>query len=364
MDTENNQYPYYSDEELLVKRSVRAKLEEMPPQAREELWQRILRSNALVSRATRIRRIRLRVAVAAAAAVLLVVVGMNFFLRQQQQRIDRALYALSQSEPTVGGSEVQLITAERAIAVTGDTASIRYDKQGSVTVNSQKLEQRAVEQREELRFDQLVVPNGKRSMLALEDGTRLWVNAGTRVIYPDKFGKTKREIYVDGEVYLEVAHEPNRPFIVKTEQIEVEVLGTAFNVNAYKKDSQSAVVLASGRVRVGTKDEKVKITPNEMYSYNPQGGATVRTVNVSDYTSWKEGLYIYHSEPLSSILNRIARYYGENISYDPDIARFTCSGKLNLQDNLDSLLVGLTYTTPVRFVKRSSGEYVFEKIKN
>ncbi len=102
-----------------------------------------------------------------------------------------------------------------------------------MTVNSEQLQESVTD--EEHSFNQLIVPNGKRSTLALEDGTKMWINAGSRVIYPNKFKKNKREIYVDGEVYMEVARDEERPFVVKTNMLDVQVLGTSFNVMAYKK---------------------------------------------------------------------------------------------------------------------------------
>lgn len=76
----------------------------------------------------------------------------------------------------------------------------------------------------------MVIPRGKRSVLTFSDGSKVWVNAGTRVIYPTEFEKDKREIYVDGEIYIEVARDEERPFYVRTKDMNVRVLGTKFNV--------------------------------------------------------------------------------------------------------------------------------------
>ena len=265
---------------------------------------------------------------------------------------------LSQIEVSTQGEEIQLILPGKSIAIKGQDSKIQHDSKGNVTVNSEQLQESVTD--EEHSFNQLIVPNGKRSTLALEDGTKMWINAGSRVIYPNKFKKNKREIYVDGEVYMEVARDEERPFVVKTNMLDVQVLGTSFNVMAYKNDVQSAVVLASGSVRVNAKDGQVKLVPNEMFSYSEQRGGLVKEVVVADYISWKDGIYIYHSEPLSSILSRISRYYGKEISYDSDVAMFKCSGKLNLQEDLDSLLEGLTHTVPVDYI-RSDEKYTVKK---
>lgn len=335
--------------------ALSVKKEQVSLSKQEELWERIVQTN---QRAKRIRRFRLQFVVASAAASLLIILWLNIGKISFNETVEESLYSLAQVEVPVNSDEIKLILQQQSIAIKGKNSIVQYDSIGNVVVNSEKVQD--FEEESEHNFNQLIVPNGKRSTLALEDGTKMWINAGSRVIYPRKFEKNKRMIYVDGEVYMEVSHEENRPFIVKTNMMDVEVLGTSFNVTAYKKDVQSSVVLVTGSVRVTAKDEQVQIVPNERYSYSPQNGGQVKEVNSSDYISWKEGIYVYHSEPLSSILNRLSRYYGKDILYNQDVGQFKCSGKLDLQDDLDSLLEGLTHTLPVYCTKQGE-KYVFSK---
>lgn len=338
----------------LVLEAFGMKTEKISSSGKEELWNRITHANRHIRK---VRRIRMSVFLSAAASLLIVFL-LNVSDIYNHDTIDESLQLLSQIEVSTQGEEIQLILPGKSIAIKGQDSKIQHDSKGNVTVNSEQLQESVID--EEHGFNQLIVPNGKRSTLALEDGTKMWINAGSRVIYPNKFKKNKREIYVDGEVYMEVARDEERPFVVKTNMLDVQVLGTSFNVMAYKNDVQSAVVLASGSVRVNAKDGQVKLVPNEMFSYSEQRGGLVKEVVVADYISWKDGIYIYHSEPLSSILSRISRYYGKEISYDSDVAMFKCSGKLNLQEDLDSLLEGLTHTVPVDYI-RSDEKYTVKK---
>lgn len=330
------------------------KKEQITPSGKEELWKRITAANR---RARQTRRLRMSVFISAAASLLIVLL-LNVTDMYDRVTIDKSLQLLSQREVAVQGDEIQLILAEKSVAIKGQDSKIQYDSKGNVTVNSEKLQEADADG--ELAFSQLIVPNGKRSTLVLEDGTKMWVNAGSRVIYSNKFKKNRREIFVDGEVYMEVARDEKRPFVVATNMLDVQVLGTSFNVTSYKGDAQSSVVLASGSVCVTTKGEQVKLVPNEMLTYNGQRGSQVKEVVVADYISWKDGIYIYHSEPLSSILNRISRYYGKEISFAPDVAMFRCTGKLDLLEDMDSLLEGLTHTVPVEYTL-SDGKYTFKK---
>ena len=114
-------------------------------------------------------------------------------------------------------------------------------------------------------FNQIIVPPGKRTNVVFADGTKICVNAGTRVVYPEVFLDDSREIYVEGEIYLEVFRDESRPFIVRTEKMNVRVLGTTFNISAYKNQTESSVVLVEGKVEVELiNKQKIKVSPNEM----------------------------------------------------------------------------------------------------
>ncbi len=260
--------------------------------------------------------------------------------------------------------EIQLVLSDKQIPISGQESQIEYDAKGTVAVNSEKIVDVSLNSANSSKrlseFNQLIVPNGKRSTLILEDGTKLWVNAGSRIVYPVTFADKKREIYVNGEVFLEVTPDKKRPFIVKTKEMDVQVLGTSFNVMAYETDESSSVVLVTGAVQVDTKDdEDFRLEPNRMFSYY-QGECDIKEVNVNDYILWKDGLYTYRSEHLSVILDRLSRYYGKKISYKFDVADLKCSGKLDMQEDLEVVLDGLSQTAPILY-KKIDEEYIVVK---
>jgi ferric-dicitrate binding protein FerR (iron transport regulator) len=194
------------------------------------------------------------------------------------------------------------------------------------------------------------VPYGKRASLTLSDGTLLWVNSGTTVIYPSVFPDDKREIYVDGEVYVEVQRDENRPFLVKTDQLHIEVLGTSFNLSAYKENAQKRVVLVNGSVDVylnGINEEnkknsaKTRLRPNQSYTYNKERNS-VETVETEIYTSWRHGIYIFRDEPIENILQQLARYYNVIMIFPTQPSGTFCSGKLELKEDLSHLLNNLS----------------------
>ena len=151
-------------------------------------------------------------------------------------------------------------------------------------------------------MNQLVVPFGKKSKIELADGTRLWLNSGSRAIYPVVFQKGKREIYLEGEGYLEVAHNASSPFYVVTDQMKVRVLGTKFNLSAYKEDASVSVVLVEGSVEASSESGKLILKPNQLLNYQKSTReSTISHANVLQYVSWIDGWMLCDKEKLSSI---------------------------------------------------------------
>lgn len=143
--------------------------------------------------------------------------------------------------------------------------------------------------------------------------------------------------------------------------MDVQVLGTSFNVMAYETDESASVVLVTGSVQVDTRDdEDFRLEPNRMFSYH-KGECDIKDVNVNDYILWKDGLYTYRSEHLSVILDRLSRYYGKKISYESDVADLRCSGKLDMQEDLEVVLDGLSQTAPILY-KKVGEEYILVKV--
>ncbi|MDR0574851.1 MAG: FecR domain-containing protein [Tannerella sp.] len=260
--------------------------------------------------------------------------------------------------PDEPAAKIQLILEnEEVVAVEGAEADIVYEDEGIAINNNDRKVIKKPTGTTRITYNQLIVPNGKRSALTFEDGSKMWVNAGTRVVYPAHFTDDKREIYVDGEAYLDVSHDEARPFIVKSENFSVNVLGTSFNITAYESDSCQYIVLVSGSVGILSGDNaETVLSPDEMYILE-NGNAHVETVPVEYYTSWKAGMYQYKSERLDVIMKRLSRYYGKEIVCRREVAHLKCSGKLDLKDDLNSILNGISYTAPVCY-QYNSDRYI------
>lgn len=323
--------------------SVHPKQEEVSIEEAYDLWQNIEVTNKRNIRNKKKRLSFFLSATAGIAALLAIVLLLNITPSVEDQTILSNIEAIK--APALTSSDIQLILADnQAISLDGKEAEIAYNSKG-IAINNQQTqlsEQAAA-------YNQLIVPYGKRSMLTLAEGTKIWVNAGTRVVYPASFEGENREIYIDGEAYLDVEKDENRPFIVKTQNMSVKVLGTSFNIMAYEKDTIQHVVLVEGSVQVNSPERRDAIlVPNEICQL-VNGRQEIKTVDVEDYISWKSGIYKYKSESLGIIVQRLSRYYGEEIACSPSVSRLTCSGKLDLKDDLKIVLEGITHTAPVNY---------------
>lgn len=317
----------------------------------QESWNAITERIVAIERRT----IRRRLLYAVAAAVVLFVAGsISFWLHtdtKNQQPIEELAQTLNSPEGTT--NKIVLITTDKKQMDVDDDASLKYKSDGTVIVNSQTVDQKTTSNNNESPvYNQIIVPKGKRTHIYFADGTHIYVNSGTKVTYPAVFAREKREIYVDGEVYLDVKRDVSRPFYVKTEGMSVQVLGTSFGVCAYQEDQEAAVVLVSGKVEVETKaKQKVTLAPDELFSMK-ESGISTRKVDASEYVCWTEGLMVFHKEPLEKVFNRLSRYYGQEIRYEnKDEESYCVTGKLDLRDSLEDVMKLVAGFAPITFKK-------------
>lgn len=224
---------------------------------------------------------------------------------------------------------------------------ITQTQEGGLIVGKEKEIQSADLQTD---FIHLVVPNGRRASIKFQDGTVAWLNSGSKLAYPKRFADYKREIFVEGEIFLEVKNDSNTPFVVHTKKFNVEVLGTSFNVRAYNEDIESSVVLLEGSVNIISGNMQQQLLPNQGYFAENNLGI-VREVDTDIYTCWKEGVMKISGEILGDVFARLTRHYNVKIEIDDSQQVFfeKYRGKLNLYDSLEEILTTLSASIPFNF---------------
>lgn len=173
-----------------------------------------------------------------------------------------------------------------------------------------------------LLYNEITVPDGKRFSVKLPDSTKVWLNAGSSLRYPLRFGKSGRSVEASGNVYFEVTKDPARPFFVHTPVMKTEVLGTSFEINTYGDRHIVSATLVEGCVRVSVAGYSAVIRPNQQFAYNTEDGKTsVLPVDAAALISWKDGILRIDNEPLEMMFRKLERWYGVGIKNETEISR-------------------------------------------
>lgn len=180
-----------------------------------------------------------------------------------------------------------------------------------------------------LQYNTLEVPVATDFQIELSDGTTVFLNADSRLKYPTSFSSTERRVYLEGEAYFEVNKDATRPFRVETKDVVIEVLGTSFNVNAYPEQSSTSTTLESGKVQINKGEQQVVLQPGEQ-ACSTDTGFIVQIVDVQEFISWKDGLFIFNNMPLEQIMRQMERWYGLSFTFmDPEVQKYTFTGMIN-----------------------------------
>ena len=219
--------------------------------------------------------------------------------------------------------------------------------------------------KKELEFNQLIIPKGTFYHLVLSDGTKVWLNADSKIKYPVSFGQDKREVSLRGEGYFEVAKDSARPFIMSTDKMDVKVLGTTFDVNTYEDEGKSFVVLVEGLVEVSAgKGESRIITPGymaEVDMHDVQAKIHVSKCDTEHYIAWKSGNFSFRNASLTEILKRVSRYYDVTVSREQVFEEEDDTGDVSSDVSLESLLAVIESSTSVSFKVERKIVYVQKK---
>lgn len=302
---------------------------------------------------------RLRFLRYSAAVVILLLIGVTLFYSQRE--VD--LIVKSEKEFIVGEllnkEDIQLITSEERILYQNDI-DMELNEEGRAKIVQKNQEVQEVEFKHD-RLNTLIIPYGKRSTLTLADGSKVWLNSGSVLEFPAQFESKKREIrLIAGEMYIEVLHDKESPFYVQTNDFNVRVYGTKFNISNYT-GSPKSVVLVEGSISLQSKGHKeIFVAPSEKVIYSEKGAFDIQNVNVDHFISWKDGYLTFDKTPITEVLQLISRYYNLSFDYgqDMNLQKHTCSGKIYLSDNLDNVMATIALLSSTKYEKDIDKIYI------
>lgn len=206
---------------------------------------------------------------------------------------------------------------------------------------------------QEIRYSEIKVPFGQMSQLKLSDGTKIWLNSGTTLRYPEKFAENSRSVTIEGEAYFEVSKMAHKPFTVNTPDMKVEVLGTSFNLLAYKEDVATSVTLVEGKVVVQNLEGKTiaQLSQGQMATKNKtETNLEIRNVKIASYAAWIDGKIFFDDEQLDQIAVKLERWFNVEIVFANERLkshRFT--GTILKNKPVDQIMQALELLAPIRF---------------
>jgi len=272
-----------------------------------------------------------RVAAAAAIIIMLGLSGYLIFFNKVQKQPE-----LVKVEPT---KDVEAPKAVKALITLADGRTISIDSLTTINQSSVQLTKTADGKiiysgpstssgSNELVFNTLTNPRGSRVIdMQLADGSHIWLNAGSSITYPIAFTGSERKVSITGEAYFNVAHNSSMPFTVNKGDVNVTVLGTEFNVNAYDDEADIKVTLLKGSVKVKSGNESSLLTPGQQAQISGSI-KVISNINTDEVVAWLNGLFSFTRADIKTIMRQLARWYDLEVTYEGVIAQREFSGEM------------------------------------
>lgn len=298
-----------------------------------------------------VKSIRLRLFHWGVAACLLLAFGSGGWLTYKN------IYT---KQPATQVAEAILPGSSKAYLILSDGKTIELqgkheftDRKVNIRLDSLGITYQSADKPGTIAYNTLRIPQGGEYNLTMSDGTRVWLNSKTDLVYPVTFAGNERRVKLSGEAYFEVTHDTEKPFIVETGQMEVKVLGTSFNVNSYQDEPKVVTTLVTGHVQIQSPGQALKfLNPSEQSVYNRKSGQLlVHPVNTSTYTQWREGKFVFRDDDLESVMRILARWYDMEYEFSlPELKTEKFYGMLGRYSNVRQLLEQFEKTGKVHFV--------------
>lgn len=330
------------------------------------LFSRVLKQIEEKQKSGKTKRFLFGFAKYAAVAILFFSIGALLFY--QPEITNQAFYAFD-SDEQIPTSQAQLIRSNGENVIIGDQRStISYQKTGELVINNDTLKSIKSDSKSSQTLNQLITPYGTTSEIILPDGTKVYLNAGSRLAYPDLFTGDTREVILLGEAYFEVKHDIKHPFVVLANDLRIKDLGTRFNVSAYPADGRIETTLAEGKVTIrqnnsGLFSRDTELIPGQLASYSRQTREmTVKSVNVEDYILWTQGMMKFETVDLNRIVKKLERFYNIRFQFDDSrLETLKISGKLELNEDRNEVLERIARTASVKIIMNEDGTYAILK---
>ncbi|TKG93812.1 DUF4974 domain-containing protein [Puteibacter caeruleilacunae] len=277
--------------------------------------------------------------------------------------IDRKIDITEQAETKVTYSEPVLILDNGETVVLNDDTEKKIQETKTAKISKKKgtveYEPKEVKRilPQKLRYNTVMVPMGEEVRLKLSDGTLVHLNSLSKLTYPVVFSHKSRDVTLEGEGYFEVAENKDKPFNVKTGKVDIKVLGTVFNIKAYKNDDNIKTTLVSGSVQVTTTEkERLILKPNQqaVVKWN-QKGVKLKRVDAKQYIQWIDGVYMFRNERLENVMNAFMRWHDFNVTYENESLKdIAFGGSFDKNSDIELVLSMFRITNKIKIERNGN----------
>ncbi|UEG51678.1 DUF4974 domain-containing protein [Mucilaginibacter daejeonensis] len=300
-----------------------------------------------------------RLAVAASILVLISVGALLLFKAMRGNTEQRAQLTTQQPVKSIikpGSNKAILILANgNMVDLDGSNKGPLSDQGGAKVTKMDKGQviyqsDHTVKENDLTAYNTIATPRGGQYQITLSDGTLVWLNAASSIKFPTVFNGKDRVVELTGEAYFEVAKNREHPFKVISGGVNVNVLGTHFNVMAYPDETSIQTTLIEGAVRLETNDATTLLDPGQqgLLSHGAKR-FSVKQVNVNDIVSWKDGVFTFNNEDIHTIMRKISRWYDVDVDYKGQLTSQNFGGSVSRFKDISSLLKTLELTGTIHF---------------
>ncbi|QIA08344.1 FecR family protein [Draconibacterium halophilum] len=288
------------------------------------------------------------------------------------EKEDRFIFMFNEEQ--VKNDEARIILPDgKEIALEKDKSTMVLNN-STLTINNDSvidLPKKDVQISKNKLLNEVVLPYGKQTELLLADGTKVWLNAGSKFAFPSKFALDKREVYLEGEAYFEVINQNDQPFVVNVANLDIVVLGTHFNVSAYPEDGNVETVLLEGAVIVsnpkslGFGQNHFRLKPFQRASFSKEKNEIkiIDEPDAANYIAWTNGWLQFQQENLIEVLDKLERFYDVNFHVAKELTSSKLiTGKLDLKVSLEDVLMALADVSEIDYRIDGDNIIIEEKI--
>ena len=317
---------------------------QMPDKVAASILQNILQKEKGLVVPLKSKKVHFRMWMRVAAAVVFFAIASYWFIDNKDNEKAKVIALAEKQSPILPGGNHAVLTMSDGSTILLDSMQNGTLQQGNTKVNKQGglLIYNALassKSNKKVLYNTLSTPRGGQYQVVLPDGSKVWLNAESSLHFPTAFTGNQREVTLTGEAYFEVAKNKEKPFRVKVDGMSINVLGTHFNVNAYSDENTIRTSLLEGSVKI-IKDNKSKLLKpgNQAVLNKKQNEIDITDIDMNGVMAWKNGLFQFEGDNITTIMREIGRWYNVEIVYSGKVPARTFEGKISRNAELSEVL--------------------------